>query len=63
MGIKNLKGIHTKVKTLYNILKGWFDVYGASSLHDLNYAIELVKCHIYTAFKVAPSEEQDDEPY
>ena len=53
MDIKNLKGF----------LKEWFDIYGAASLHGLRYAIELTKCYIYAVFKVAPSEEQDDEPY
>jgi len=55
-----------KLKTFLNlkrILKGWFDVYGAGSLHGLRYAIELAKCYIYAVFKAAPSEEQDDEPY
>jgi len=53
MVIKNLKGI----------LKEWFDIYGAASLHGLRYAIELAKCYIYAAIKPAPSEEQGDEPY
>ncbi len=51
------------IKNLKRILKGWFDMYGAASLHDLRYAIELAKCYIYSAFKAAPSEEQGDEPY
>ena len=45
------------------ILKEWFDMYSAASLHGLRYTIELVKCYIYAVFKAAPSEEQDDEPY
>ena len=55
-----------KLKTFENlkrILKGWFDVYGAGSLHDLRYAIELAKCYIYAATKATPSKEQGDEPY
>jgi len=51
------------IKNLKRILKGWLEIYGAASLHDLRYAIELAKCYICAAFKAAPSEEQDDEPY